>query len=275
MLKKKKWLKLSLISLLAVILLAGCGGGNDSDKAEEGGGKGKEEDVLAQVKEKDKIVFGVKNDTRLFGLKNPSTGEVEGFDIDIAKALAAEILGDENKVQFKEVTSKTRMALLNNGDIDAIVATMTITEDRKKEVDFTDVYFDAGQSLLVKKGSDIKGIDSLKGKKVLAVKGSTSSINIREKAPEAQVLEFENYSEAFAALKSGQGDALTTDDSILYGMADEDPSYELVGGTFTEEPYGIAVKKGNSEFVEELNKALKTLKDSGKYDEIHDKWIKH
>ncbi|MDF2000755.1 transporter substrate-binding domain-containing protein [Peribacillus frigoritolerans] len=275
MLKKKKWLKLSLLSLLAVILLAGCGGGNDSDKAEEGGGKGKEEDVLAQVKEKDKIVFGVKNDTRLFGLKNPSTGEVEGFDIDIAKALAAEILGDENKVEFKEVTSKTRMALLNNGDIDAIVATMTITEDRKKEVDFTDVYFDAGQSLLVKKGSDIKGIDSLKGKKVLAVKGSTSSINIREKAPEAQVLEFENYSEAFAALKSGQGDALTTDDSILYGMADEDPSYELVGGTFTEEPYGIAVKKGNSEFVEELNKALKSLKDSGKYDEIHDKWIKH
>ncbi|MGG0410053.1 transporter substrate-binding domain-containing protein [Peribacillus simplex] len=275
MLKKKKWLKLSLLSLLAVILLAGCGGGNDSDTAEEGGGKDKEKDVLAQVKEKDKIVFGVKNDTRLFGLKNPSTGDVEGFDIDIAKALAAEILGDENKVEFKEVTSKTRMALLNNGDIDAIVATMTITEDRKKEVDFTDVYFDAGQSLLVKKGSDIKGIDSLKGKKVLAVKGSTSSINIREKAPEAQVLEFENYSEAFAALKSGQGDALTTDDSILYGMADEDPSYELVGGTFTEEPYGIAVKKGNTDFVDELNKALKSLKDSGKYDEIHDKWIKH
>ncbi|WP_349728346.1 transporter substrate-binding domain-containing protein [Peribacillus frigoritolerans] len=275
MFKKKKWLKLSLLSLLAVILLAGCAGGKESDKAEEGGGKDKAKDVLAQVKEKDKIVFGVKNDTRLFGLKNPKTGDVEGFDIDIAKALAAEILGDENKVEFKEVTSKTRMALLNNGDIDAIVATMTITEDRKKEVDFTDVYFDAGQSLLVKKGSDIKGIDSLKGKKVLAVKGSTSSINIREKAPEAQVLEFENYSEAFAALKSGQGDALTTDDSILYGMADEDPSYELVGGTFTEEPYGIAVKKGNADFVGELNKALKSLKDSGKYDEIHDKWIKH
>ncbi|MDW7615049.1 transporter substrate-binding domain-containing protein [Peribacillus simplex] len=275
MLKKKKWLKLSLLSLLAVILLAGCGGGNVSDKAEEAGGKVQENDVLAQVKEKDKIVFGVKNDTRLFGLKNPSTGDVEGFDIDIAKALAAEILGDENKVEFKEVTSKTRMALLNNGDIDAIVATMTITEDRKKEVDFTDVYFDAGQSLLVKKGSDIKGIDSLKGKKVLAVKGSTSSINIREKAPDAQVLEFENYSEAFAALKSGQGDALTTDDSILYGMADEDPNYELVGGTFTDEPYGIAVKKGNADFVAELNKALKSLKDSGKYDEIHDKWIKH
>ncbi|MBK5441935.1 transporter substrate-binding domain-containing protein [Peribacillus sp. TH24] len=275
MLKKKKWLQLSLLSVLAVILLAGCGGDKVSNNGKESGSKDKDKDVLTQVKDNDKIVFGVKNDTRLFGLKNPSTGEVEGFDIDIAKALAAEILGDEKKVEFKEVTSKTRMALLNNGDIDAIVATMTITDDRKKEVDFTDVYFDAGQTLLVKKGSDIKGIDSLKGKKVLAVKGSTSAINIREKAPDAQVLEFENYSEAFAALKSGQGEALTTDDSILYGMADEDPNYELVGGTFTDEPYGIAVKKGNENFVAELNKALKSLKDSGKYDEIHDKWIKH
>ena len=109
---------------------------------------------------------------------------------------------------------------------------------------------------------------------MLAVKGSTSAINIREKAPETTVLEFENYAEAFTALKSGKGDALTTDDSILYGMAEEDPSFELVGGTFTEEPYGIAVKKGNKELVDELNKALKSLKDSGKYDEIKDKWIK-
>lgn len=274
MLKKMKWLQLSLLSVLAVILLAGCGGDKESDEGKDGGSGDKEKDMLTQIKENDKIVFGVKNDTRLFGLKNPNTKEVEGFDIDIAKALAAEILGDEEKVEFKEVTSKTRMPLLNNGDIDAIVATMTITEERKKEVDFTDVYFDAGQSLLVKKGSDIKGIDNLKGKKVLAVKGSTSAINIREKAPEAEVLEFENYSEAFAALKSGQGDTLTTDDSILYGMADEDPNYELVGGTFTDEPYGIAVKKGNEKFVDELNKALKAIKDSGKYDEIHDKWIK-
>ncbi len=267
---KKKWLQGALLSLLAIIVLAGCG--NKESSTETTGDESP--DVLAQIKEKDKIVIGVKHDTRLFGLKNPSTGEVEGFDIDISKALAAEILGDETKVEFKEVTSKTRIPLLNNGDIDAIVATMTITEDRKKEVDFTDVYFDAGQSLLVKKGSSVKSIEDLKGKTVIATKGSTSAINIREKAPDAKVLEFENYAEAFTALKAGQGDALTTDDAILYGMASEDPNYELVGGTFTEEPYGIAVKKGNSALVAELNKALKTLKDSGKYDEIYKKWIK-
>ncbi|MDQ0218812.1 transporter substrate-binding domain-containing protein [Peribacillus cavernae] len=271
MLKKKKVFKLAFISLMAAMLLAACGSG---DKETSGGNK-EEKNALEQIKDRDKIVIGVKHDTRLFGLKNPSTGEVEGFDIDISKQLAKEILGDEKKIEFKEVTSKTRIPLLNNGDIDAIVATMTITEERKKEVDFTDVYFEAGQSLLVKKGSKIKGIEDLgKGTKVLATKGSTSTMNIREKAPDTQVLEFENYAEAFTALKTKKGDALTTDDAILYGMAAEDPSYELVGGTFTEEPYGIAVKKGNTELVKALNDALKSTRDSGKYDEIQNKWIK-
>lgn len=266
----KKFLKAPLMVILAVLFLTACGG--NSEKTNGEGSK----DVMAQIKERDKIVFGVKHDTRLFGLKNPSTGKVEGFDIDLAKELAKEILGDETKVEFKEVTSKTRIPLLNNGEIDAVIATMTISEERKKEVDFTDVYFEAGQSLLVKKGSKIKGIEDLKkGTKVLAVKGSTSAINIREKAPETEVLEFENYSEAFTALKSGKGDALTTDDAILYGMADEDSSFELVGGTFTEEPYGIAVKKGNKELVDRLNEALKAVRNSGKYDEIKDKWIKN
>ncbi|MBD5021864.1 glutamine ABC transporter substrate-binding protein GlnH, partial [Xanthomonas citri pv. citri] len=103
--------------------------------------KESKKDTLAAIKDNDKIVFGVKTDTRLFGLKNPSSGEIEGFDIDIAKQIAKDILGDEKKAQFKEVTSKTRIPMLQNGDIDAIVATMTITEERKKEVDFSDVYF--------------------------------------------------------------------------------------------------------------------------------------
>lgn len=109
---------------------------------------------------------------------------------------------------------------------------------------------------------------------MLAVKGSTSSQNIREKAPEASILEFENYQEAFTALKSNQGQVLTTDNAILFGMADEDSNYEVVGGTFTDEPYGIAVKKGDKELTTAINKALKTLKDNGEYDKIHQKWIK-
>ncbi|WP_407708598.1 transporter substrate-binding domain-containing protein [Bacillus altitudinis] len=267
--KKMKRFGLLLLMTCCMIALAACG------SAEKGSTDAKQGSSLEAIKKDKKIVFGVKNDTRLFGLKNPSSGDIEGFDIDIAKAITKEMLGDEGKAEFKEVTSKTRIPLLQKGDIHAIVATMTITEERKKEVNFSDVYFEAGQSLLVKKGSDIQSIDDLKkGTKVLAVKGSTSSQNIREKAPEASVLEFENYQEAFTALKSNQGQVLTTDNAILFGMADEDSNYEVVGGTFTDEPYGIAVKKGDEELTEAINKALKALKHNGEYDKIHKKWIK-
>ncbi|WP_406682614.1 transporter substrate-binding domain-containing protein [Shouchella clausii] len=123
-------------------------------------------------------------------------------------------------------------------------------------------------------GSDIQGIDDIgAGTKVLAVKGATSGQNLLEQAPDAEVIELENYQEAFLALQSGQGDALTTDNSILYGMAEENSDYEVVGGTFTDEPYGIAVRKGDDEFTEKINEILADLKASGRYDEIYEKWI--
>ncbi len=275
MFNKKNWFMLMLIAALTLVLAA-CGGDDkkESDSDSSSDGEKTATSALETVKANDKIVWGVKNDTKLFGLKNPSTGEVEGFDIDIAKEITAIILGDPSKVEFKEVTSKTRIPMLNNGEIDAIVATMTITEERRQEVDFSDVYFEAGQSLLVKKGSPIKSVEDLDAStKVLAVKGSTSAINIREKAPEAQVLEFENYAEAFTALKAGQGDTLTTDNSILFGMASDDSNYEVLDGTFTDEPYGIAMKKGSDDFVKAVNDALAELKANGKYDEIYEKWI--
>ncbi|MGM9923179.1 MAG: transporter substrate-binding domain-containing protein [Bacillus sp. (in: firmicutes)] len=271
MTKFKRFMQLAFISLIAAVLLAACG-----DKKEDNAGDSKKgQNSLEAIKEKDKIVFGVKYDTKLFGLKNPENGELEGFDIDIAKEITKKILGDESKIEFKEVTSKTRIPMVQNGQIDAIIATMTITEDRKKEVDFSDVYFEAGQALLVKKGSPIKSISDINDDtKVLAVKGSTSTQNIRKEAPNAKVSEFETYAEAFTALKAGQGDTLTTDNSILYGMADEDPNYQVVGKPFTDEPYGIAVKKGNKELLDQINATITELKDSGKYDEIYKKWIK-
>ncbi|EIT86342.1 family 3 extracellular solute-binding protein [Fictibacillus macauensis ZFHKF-1] len=262
--QKKPWIFI-LLAVLVLSMLAACG----NDKTSGSG-----EDTLAAIKKRGKLVVGVKYDTRLFGYKDPGSGKVEGFDIDIAKALAKKIFKDENKIELKEVTSKTRVPMLKNGDIDAIVATMTITKERKKEVNFSDVYFEAGQSLLVKKGSSIKNVNSLAGKKVLAVKGSTSVKNIKKAAPKAQVLEFENYTEAFTALKAGKGDALTTDNSILYGMMEENPKYEMAGDKFTDEPYGIAMIKDDTKFTDYVNSFLKELKDSGEYEKIKKKWIK-
>lgn len=271
----KKTMSTLLISTLAAVTLVGCGGSDTANDTAKKGDEPKAEatNTLAKIKERGTLVAGVKYDTNLFGLKDPATGKVDGFDIDIARAIAKDILGDETKIELKEVTSQTRIPMLEKGDIDMIIATMTITEERKKQVNFSDVYFEAGQSLLVKKGSDIKGIDSLKGKKVIAVKGSTSAKNIRAKAPDAEVIELGNYAEAFTALKSGKGDALTTDNSILIGMTKQDANYELVGGLFTDEPYGIAIKKGDDALTTKVNEVLKKLKDNGEYDTIYKKWI--
>lgn len=277
----KKWMTVSIMMIvLSVFVLAGCGETKE-DAATNSPGTNKEPEtaaagaaVLDAIKSRGKLIVGVKYDTKLFGLKNPSNNEVEGFDIDIAKALAKSILGDETKLELKEVTSKTRIPMLDNNEIDLIVATMTINEERKKQVDFSDVYFKAGQSLLVKKGSAIKSIDDIKkGTKVLAVKGSTSVDNIIAKSPDATVLEFDNYQDAFSALKAGQGDALTTDNAILYGMMAQDPGYEVVGKPFTDEPYGIAIKKGETALLDAVNAELAALKASGEYNKIYKKWI--
>jgi putative glutamine transport system substrate-binding protein len=257
---KNQWLYFVIFCLL--FILSSCGK------------KLSEENTLKRVEQSDQIVWGVKNDTRLFGLMNIKTGQPEGFDIDIARALTKEILGDENKASFVEVISKTRIPLLKNGNIDTIIATMTVTPERAKQVDFSDVYYNAGQTLLVKKGSKIHSIKDLNEKTtVLAVKGSASTVNIRKAAPFAKVLDLESYAECFTALKSNQGDAMTTDNTILMGISEENPGYVLTGGNFTKEPYGIAVNKGQEEFVKKLNQALKNIRKNGEYERIYKKWF--
>lgn len=236
-----------------------------------------EQDVLTTAQKTNRITWGVKADTRLFGLENIRTGKLEGFEIDLAKALTKKILGHNGKCTFVPVTSGTRVPLLKNGNIDAIMATMTITPEREKQVDFTHSYFDAGQSLLVKKGSPIKNIQDLNkpGKVILGVSGSNSVMNVAKFAPRARVLQLSDYAQAMTALKSKQGDALTTDNGILYGMAAENPHYEVVGGNFTKEPYGIAVNKNQNRFRKKLNWALDQVEKDGTYNRLLLKWFGH
>lgn len=262
---KKIWRLISLSALLLVSLmtLSACSGSVAK------------KDVLTEDMQSQRITWGVKADTRLFGLENIRTGKLEGFEIDLAKALTKKILGPNGKCTFVPVTSGTRVPLLKNGNIDAIMATMTITPERAKQVDFTHSYFDAGQSLLVKKGSPIKNIKDLNkhGEVILGVAGSNSVKNVAKFAPRAQVLQLPDYAQAMTALKSKQGNALTTDNGILYGMAAENPGYEVVGGNFTKEPYGIAVNKNQARFRNKLNWALTEVEKDGTYNRLLLKWF--
>src|SRR5699024_10981775 len=259
------WLKRILRGLVPVFLvtvLAGCG-------------EQKPDNVYESTKESKKIVWGIKADTRLFGLMNVKTGNIDGFDIDLAKVLTKQMYGKDAKAEFIQTTTKTRVPLLKNGNIDAVAASMTITPEREKLLDFTKPYFGAGQSLLAKKGSSIKSMKDLnkKGTKIMAVKGTTAVDNVAKYAPKASVLELDDYAQAFTALKSGQGSAMTTDNGILYGIAKENPKYQVVSGTFTNEPYGLAVDKGQDEMSDHLNKALDELKANGTYSKLVKKWF--
>jgi glutamate transport system substrate-binding protein len=228
------------------------------------------ESTMAKIKAKGKIVIGTKFDQPLFGLKNPTTNEVDGFDAEIGRLLAKKIFGDDikGKVEFVETTSKVREEAIEQGKVDLVIATYTINAARKERVGFAGPYYTAGQDLLVKKGdTSITGVDSLDGKKVCSVQGSTSLKNLAEKAPKADAsITFDKYSLCVEALLDGRVNAVTTDNVILLGfVADSPDKVQLVGKPFTSEPYGIGVKKDDKDFRGWVNDQLEAMAKDGSY----------
>ena len=261
--ERSRHLVVGFLSIICIVLLWGC----ESNRLTN-------EDQLELAKSRGSITWGVKADTPLFGSLNIETRKIEGFEVDLASEITKEILGETGMANFVEVSSKTRIPLLKNGNIDAIIATMTITEARREVVDFSEIYFKAGQSLLVHKDSGIRSIQDLnKDSVVIGAKGSNSVTNIQALIPDMTVLELENFSEAFVALKAGQGIAVTTDNAILLGLASQDPDYIVLDETFTFEPYGMAINKGQEPLLDAINRALATLKENGVYDELCVKWL--
>jgi putative glutamine transport system substrate-binding protein len=234
-----------------------------------------DDNSLDAIKKRGTIKIGVKYDAPPFGSLNPQTNQVAGFDVDIAHAIAKKILGSADKAQLVQVKSDNRIPLVQNGDIDLFVATATITPARMKTIDFSNVYYRAGQSLLVKKNSPIKSYKDLDGKGVCSVTGTTPEQTIRRLVPKANVVTFETYPECVTALRGGRVDAVTTDNVILGGFEAQDPNnLDLVGGLFTFEPYGIGIRKGNTSLVAAVNDALADLKKSGEYAKLHQQWLK-
>ncbi len=230
--------------------------------------------ALAQIRSRGVLRAGVKYDAPPFGSLNAATNEVTGFDIDIVRGLAKRLLGDPNKVELVQVTSQNRIPQLQNGRIDLFAATATITPSRLEEIAFSDVYYRAGQSLLVRNDSDIQRYQDLSGKTVCTVTGSTPEQTIRRLVPDAKVQLFETYPECLTSLKNGRVDAITTDNVLLTGLQQQDPeNLKLVGGLFTFEPYGLGIAKGNEDLVEAVNDALRDMQQDGEYAEIYQRWL--
>jgi len=270
--KKRQYGIIATIVLAAAIVLGLMWATATANKNAE------HQDTLARVEKLGRIVWGVKADTRLFGLMDTKTGVPKGFDIDIAKALTVQIskqTGVPMSAEFVPVSTASKMQLLKNTNIDGSVSTMTITPEREKIIDFTNQYFDAGQSILVKKDSGINSIKDMNSSKytVIVVVGTTAATETAKFAPKAKLLAVQDYATGMQALKSGQGQAMSTDNAILYGFATENPDYHIAGGTFTHGPYGIAFDNNQKPMIKETNAALATIKENGIYNQLIKKWF--
>jgi len=237
------------------------------------------ETTLEKINRSGTLTIGTRTGSPPFAYINRNN-EWVGFSIDLVEKailpVLAKKLGKEIKVERKESTPQTRIPLLTSNAVDLIAETMTDTQSRRDSVDFSLTFFATGAQFLVKKGSPIKGIQTIAGKRIAAQQGSTNARIIRERAPSAKLLEFPDQPAAFQALAQGQVQAYTNDGIQLAGLKAKAPKPEewaVVGEFFSYEPYGMALRKGDSDFRQVVNVGLMDAIESGKYFEIYDKWF--
>ncbi len=270
-------LALRTAATLAALALAvtGCGGGEEDEELGSGEPAAKPTfaagSTMARIQSAGVLKVGTKFDQPLYGEKQLS-GDVEGFDVEIAKLIADEL---GVKPEFQEAVSKNREPFIQNGTVDIVVATYTINDKRKQVVDFAGPYYKTGQSLLVKKDdSAITGKDSLTGKTVCSVEGSTPAERIKTEAPQAKVVLFDTYGKCAEAVKNGQADAVTTDEAILLGLVSKSPDdFKVVGEQFSEEPYGIGLKKGDQAFRDFINDTLEAAHEDERWKKALEKTV--
>ncbi|WP_341945097.1 glutamate ABC transporter substrate-binding protein [Microbacterium sp. LWH11-1.2] len=259
------------IAAVALLALTACNSGSPSDPGAGTGDEGGEESTWFEVatdvelegsptfdaiKERDKVVIGVKEDQPGLGYLDVTTNERTGFDVDIARWIAASLGYDEDKIEFKPIASANREQALVNGDVDYYVGTYSITDKRKEQIAFAGPYFITGQGLLVAADNeDIKSEADLSADTtVCSATGSTPIQNIRTNFPEVPTKEFDLYSACVEALLSGEVQAVTTDQAILIGYAAQDPdNLKVVGEPFTEERYGVGLAKDDAALQEHIN----------------------
>ena len=253
-------------ALTMAFAVAACGGGDD----EAGSGGSAAKGIVGKA-ESGKLVIGVKADQPGLGLQTGSS--YTGFDIEIGKILAKGLGVPESGIEWKTTVSSNREPYIQQGQVDLVVATYTINDDRKKVVNFGGPYYIAGQDLLVPTNSTITGPESLAGKRVCSVSGSTPAKRIQSDYKDAKLQQFDAYSKCVTALAGGQVDAVTTDDIILAGYAAQEQyagKFKVVGKPFSEEPYGIGVKKDDTAGCNRINEILKEAATSGAYKKAWD-----
>lgn len=234
-----------------------------------------ETDLYETIMQRGIIKVGIKTDSPPFGFYDEK-GEVHGYDADLARYIAQYLLKSPNKIEFIPVNPSNRMIKASTGEVDIVIATMTITPQREQIIDFSIPYDSAGQGVLVKSNSKITAISDLAGQNVGVIWGTTAEKNMINLVPTANVLGFKSYSEAYKALKNGNINAITSDDTILSGFAMQDKEVKLLSKRYSREPYGIGFKKGkgSKKLKENIDFAIKDMKQKNVLARLHNKWLR-
>lgn len=253
--------KIILSFLFLCLICSGCGK------------KQPKVDTLGQIAKRDKLIVGVRDDTAPFGFRDKD-GNLIGYDIDLAHIITKGILKDEKKVEFVPVTASNRIMKLNSGEVDILVATMSITEQRQQILDFSMPYHIAGQAILTNRASKATSLKDFEGKKLIIVFGSTSENNLRTNVPEVEVLGFKTYKDAFNALKAGKAQGIVADDTILYSLARNNNSVKILPKRYSQEPYAVAFRKEkeSTRLIREIDYIIDNLQNTGRLNKMREKW---
>ncbi|GAA4938640.1 glutamate ABC transporter substrate-binding protein [Actinoplanes utahensis] len=228
---------------------------------------------MKTIRDRGRLILGTSQDTLLFASRDPFTAKIEGFDVDMGREIARAVLGSPDKLEIRVVPRAKRIEAVQKGTVDLVINTMTANCARWEQVDFSTVYYEAGQSLLVGKDSTAQRIEDMGGRPVCAAAGSTSLENIGRVNPPPVAVARADFGECLVAFQLGEVEAISTDDTILAGLAAQDPYAKVVGVPFTQEPYAIAIDKKHPEFTRFVNAVLERMRGDGTWASIHDRWL--
>jgi polar amino acid transport system substrate-binding protein len=229
--------------------------------------------TMARIFQRGRVVVGSSQNTYLFAHRDPRSGELVGFEVDLAREMARALFGDPTKIQFRALSAAARIPALQNGDVDMVIRTTTMTCDRWQQISFSTEYYTGGQRLLVPVDSTIKGIQDLGGKKVCASIGSTNIVAIAALPAKPVPVAAVDALDCLVLLQQGQVDAISTDYAILAGFAAQDPNVRIVGDAFVAAPYGIGIRKESVDLVRYVNAVLERMRTSGTWSAIYARWL--
>ncbi|EST35425.1 hypothetical protein N566_17685, partial [Streptomycetaceae bacterium MP113-05] len=236
--------------------------------------------AVRRIQERGRLVVGVDQNSYLWGYRDPATGKLAGFDIDLVRAIAQDLLGPDPQIVFQTIPTARRVPAIRQGEVDMVVRTMTIDCDRREKVAFSTAYFLSGQQAVVPEGSDITGLDeSLRGRRVCNARGSTAEKLLSGEefaALEVKQVKVANQLDCLVRLQLGEADAVLTDNALGAGQVAQDPSVRLVGEPATVEPYGVAMNLDDEDLVRRVNRVLEKYRSGGEgspWRASYDRWL--